>query len=397
MRLGLFTIFFCVLFITCKNTDNKKDSTNPNTPEDTTILNTQAVDTLPENFYKRYEGRIAGKAVVLHYSKYKEEQFLTYYYLNNGIPISLYFNPEGILSSDSIMFSEYNALERNENPDEAATWHVLITPKGIAGKWFSANGKKVFDISLKENYTAGSHLFNIAGFSDKYEISLKKDTVAATSSMMLPEPSDAAAKWFIEALTKNIWQNEAETSLSLAQMMEADTKSFFKDYQSEIDTLIASRNYNDNDTYSFMNYESRLNANAIYNDNDFLVLNVGSYYYSGGAHGLEGSHLLCFDMQEKKVMQLTDIINIDSASIQKIIEKNFRKQHALTPKMPLTSILFDNKLPANDNFYFTNKGLGFVYQPYEVAAYVYGIIYVFIPFADVAPFINPQFAQRIGI
>jgi hypothetical protein len=91
------------------------------------------------------------------------------------------------------------------------------------------------------------------------------------------------------------------------------------------------------------------------------------------------------------------VITADSARLQPIVEAAFRKQQGLKPSDSLNTILFENHLATTDNYYFTNKGLGFYYFPYEVAAYAVGPIQVFVTFAELKPYLRPDFASRLKL
>ena len=393
----IYILLFFVI-ISCKNKADKKSEPGNNPSETPTEQENNTAHVPIQNFYKRLEGKIAGQDIVANFSKFEDKMFFNYYYVSQGMPIGLFENPEAKLLGDSIELIEYDMLKKGDYQESDNKWRIVITENGIAGKWISRNGKKVHDINLKESYPAGSHLFNVVGKSGSYPIIFKKDTVAATSDMMVMEPSDAATNnWFRENFIKNILGDSTETSLSLSQIIEKHTQNYFDEYKAEIDTMRMNNDFADTGTHYTLNYVNELNTNALYNDKDFVVIEVGNYSYFGGAHGLEGKTAVCYNMKQKKQMQLGDVLSIDSASLQKIVEKNFRARSGIKPNQPMTEILFENNLPANDNFYFTNKGLGFIYQPYEVAAYAVGILYVFIPYTDLKPYLNPQFAQQMQI
>lgn len=55
------------------------------------------------------------------------------------------------------------------------------------------------------------------------------------------------------------------------------------------------------------------------------------------------------------------------------------------------SVLFDNTIQTTTNFCVTQKGILFLYNPYEIAAYAYGEIELFIPFEEVKNVLNPLF------
>jgi len=395
-KLTYILLVFLIL-MSCKDAGNKKIDEKTTELYATTSQRSET-NPLTESFYKRLEGTIGGKEVVVHISKFKNKIFLNYYYASKGIPIGLYINRDLDPKGDSLELIEYDRFSKNYLQQQDNKWRLVLTANGAKGQWLSGDGKKVYDINLKENYPAGSHLFNVVGTTDSLPIALKSDTVMATSCMMLMEPSDAAASgWYKNALLKSLSGEGNGYSGTIKQYLEEDTKQYLKEYKAELDTMFKNIEISDNDRFSSLNYVNELNSNALYNDHEFLVLDVGSYVYSGGAHGLEGKSIICYDMNQKREMQLNDVISIDSVSLKKIVEKKFRTTSGMKPGQPLTEILFENNLPANDNFYFTNKGLGFIYQPYEVAAYAVGIIYVFIPYTEVKPYLNPQFASRMGI
>ena len=387
-------IFFITILLSCGNDENKTAQRD----KSEALTKNEQKSPSHENFYKRLEGTIAGKPVVVHFSKFENKMFFNYYYVSQGIPIGLYANQENKLKGDSIELIEWDRQKKDFEERGDNKWHIVISENGVSGIWIARDGKTTAAITLKENYPSGSSLFNVVGKSDSYSIKFTTDTVAANSYMMMMEPSDATnSKWFTEKIVENIWGDDQAASSSIQSVIEDETKSYFEEYKAEIDTMRMNRDLADSGSHFALNYENEINANAIYNDNGFLVLDVGSYGYFGGAHGIQGSTVLCYDMKEKKEMNLNDVISIDSVTLQKIVEKNFRINSGLKPNQSLKEFLFENKLPANDNFYFTNKGLGFVYQPYEVAAYVYGIIYVFIPYTDLKAYLNPHFMQRMGL
>ncbi len=47
-----------------------------------------------------------------------------------------------------------------------------------------------------------------------------------------------------------------------------------------------------------------------------------------------------------------------------------------------------NNFELNDNFLIKKNGLLFVFNPYEIAAYVYGAIEVFIPYKEIKDLIK---------
>jgi hypothetical protein len=58
---------------------------------------------------------------------------------------------------------------------------------------------------------------------------------------------------------------------------------------------------------------------------------------------------------------------------------------------PLSNALFENSIEPTNNFCITKKGILFLYNPYEIAAYAMGEIELFIPFEELKTVVNPRF------
>lgn len=382
-------LFVIIGFVACKNNQGK-DNTQA-TENQTSVKNA-----LPPDFYKRYEGSIAGKPVVMHVSKYGNDINANYYYTENGESIMLYQNKDTTLKNDSIVLTEISKYKNVDGEQTNPELHIIISAEGIKGLWISEATNKRYDIDLKESYPQGATAFTVVGHKDSLQyLKFKEDTPIARSSAMLPEPEDKNIQpWFNGVMIESIFIGYQ--SLSLQQALQKSAEDFFENYKDEADTLMADRDA-ESDSHYFLNYAQSTSANLLYNDNGFVVMPVMDYTYTGGAHGMHGTTMICFDMQHKKKMKLADIINIDSATLQSYVEKNFRLQQHIKPEEPLDKILFENKLPANNNFYFTSKGLGFYYIPYEVAAYAYGEVDVWIPFTELKQYLNTEFIRRMNL
>ena len=95
-------------------------------------------------------------------------------------------------------------------------------------------------------------------------------------------------------------------------------------------------------------------------------------------------------------LKVSDITTADSVTLEHLIESAFRKAHHLARNAHLTHFLLDDYLAANHNFYITDKGIGFLYNPYEVSGYR-EIIEVFFPFSEFKGTLTPWFAKRMGL
>ena len=68
--------------------------------------------------------------------------------------------------------------------------------------------------------------------------------------------------------------------------------------------------------------------------------------------------------------------------------KNFLKNKDYT-----IDLLFDKRIPLNNNFYFDKTSLHFVYGQYEIAPYSSGIIKIDIPFSEISQDLKSEFKK----
>ena len=56
-------------------------------------------------------------------------------------------------------------------------------------------------------------------------------------------------------------------------------------------------------------------------------------------------------------------------------------------------MMMEDHIEMNDNFYLMPNGIGFYYNPYEVAAYAVGTTDLFIPFSEIQAFLQPEYRR----
>lgn len=231
-----------------------------------------------------------------------------------------------------------------------------------------------------------------------YEMIHIEDSAQAFASV--PEPiarvknelpqfqGDSAAGWMNQQ-ARMILKLNPEDSLQAA--VHESQQRYLADYTHVM------QDFKDDSLRASLNYENISQMGLGYNKNNYVVLRHAIYDYSGGAHGMHGIGYYCFDLEDQKSMELVDIVDMDSTALQSLLETQFRKDYDLSAEQSLKEILFDDYLKANDNFFFTDEGLGFCYGPYEVAPYAAGVIDVVIPYHQLADHLQPAFAYRMGI
>ncbi|MFD2288334.1 DUF3298 domain-containing protein [Pedobacter petrophilus] len=381
MKKHLFFLFLVSAVITACN-NNKNDSTT----SEASAPKTQA---FTADFYKRLEGTIAGKPVVMHLQGVNGDFGGNYYYDASWLNLST----DTLIGQDSLVLAEYSFYNSyfEQNPKEpgiALKW----TGNGFKGTWKSGDGSKSFPAILEEKYPKGSYQFTTGIYQDSvkaYANKANSPSASITFKYLKAKNSDDAGNWLNSQLKKI---SGLKPDIDLETSLKATAAAYLKDYSAEV----ASQPEGDkNDEDAWLNYTNNSQQSILYNDNDFIVIDFLADSYTGGAHGNYNSQMYCLDAKRKKQMVLSDIVTIDSNNLQKLLERNLRKQYNIKSGESLNKVLFDDFLKPNNNFYFNDKGLAFMYNPYEVASYAQGQIVVFIPFNELKSYLVPAFAERI--
>lgn len=136
--------------------------------------------------------------------------------------------------------------------------------------------------------------------------------------------------------------------------------------------------------------DNYVNTTSItYNKNGLVVAEDYNYVYSGGAHGNYGVSYRTYDISLKKLVSFYDFFSEEAYdTLLPLIEKEIKIRDIFT---------FDDSIFVTDNVYFTEKGVMFVYNPYEIASYAQGIITVFLSYDKIpkSSILNNEITKKI--
>ena len=137
--------------------------------------------------------------------------------------------------------------------------------------------------------------------------------------------------------------------------------------------------------YSFNN-EHMLEGFSLLNDKNIYSYGINRYVFMGGAHGLSNQNYFNFDLKSGNLIQESDLFveNYEDELI-KIIKALIVEQNNEDPDSKKISTLEEtdywiNDIKPNSNFYISEDGLNYVFNPYEIAPYYMGTTEVNIPF-----------------
>ena len=128
---------------------------------------------------------------------------------------------------------------------------------------------------------------------------------------------------------------------------------------------------------------------------DILTLTYLSDGYTGGAHGYYNEMYRVFDLKSGRQITLNDVISNQDAQVwSRILMTQFLQEDLDRGQ---AEMLLVKDIPLNNNFYFDNANLYFLYNQYEIAAYAAGPVLIKVPFSEIKPFLQPKFRTRINL
>jgi hypothetical protein len=114
-------------------------------------------------------------------------------------------------------------------------------------------------------------------------------------------------------------------------------------------------------------------------------------FYNGGAHGNYDTTYFVFDRESIMRVRLSDIIREESRpALMQLVNRELRTNKGLGPRDSLKRAqFFVDEAELSENFFLSPQGLGFHWDPYEIAPYSEGQVEVQVPFGKLEGFLSP--------
>jgi hypothetical protein len=125
----------------------------------------------------------------------------------------------------------------------------------------------------------------------------------------------------------------------------------------------------------------------------YAVLRRVRESYLGGAHGMRETAYFLIGRDGGRI-SLDRIIKEDAGpALARLVKEGVRRYFDLAEGRPLTDVLFDGDFETPDNFFPGPGGLGFHWDPYEIAPYSAGPVELSIPWAQCADLLSGEGLQ----
>ena len=124
----------------------------------------------------------------------------------------------------------------------------------------------------------------------------------------------------------------------------------------------------------------------------YVVYEVMTSVYDGGAHGLTNSRYLTYDFGKGRVIDANVMFRPDSEdALLKAIKSELMADNGVsTLKELYAKVYFSDQIYVSHNVYLQGYDVVFHYNPYEIAPYSEGSVDVRIPFYEISDQLTPE-------
>lgn len=121
-----------------------------------------------------------------------------------------------------------------------------------------------------------------------------------------------------------------------------------------------------------MQWSREYSYKVVYAENGFVSFYCREDYYTGGAHG--NQNVVVGTMYAGKHLHLADLPELDK--IEKLFQQTLKSREDYEG---IKSYTGGKEVKMTENFYIDDKGIHFIYDPYEIHCYGAGIIDILVP------------------
>ncbi|TYZ05996.1 DUF3298 and DUF4163 domain-containing protein [Hymenobacter lutimineralis] len=383
--------------LSCRSRSADTDQATTTRPAATAPGAASAADT-PGATYAQYRGVLPGSpdSITLHLHTWpslpgdtETEGMLGCYAGSNGQPFQL--GGRSSASPDSVVLVDFSPEHAPTLGADGPVWRLRRQGHELTGTW---NGKPM---RLRLARPAGSLAFRSIFLQDSVVAFPKlENSPQARLSVLALEPvvagtaASAVAAQVVRGLRGDTLPDTPVPALAVYWKELRHTHA--QDYRQDMAALQPIPG--DSADYPALgiglNYEEQHLTHVLWNQAPLLSLGFYTYSFTGGAHGNYGTTAASFDTRTGRRLTYEAIFRPDAeVKLQPLLAAALRRAYHLAPDASLSEVLFDETLPVTHNVYLTSGGAEFIYVPYEVAAYAFGEVRLFVPLRELRGLLRP--------
>lgn len=153
----------------------------------------------------------------------------------------------------------------------------------------------------------------------------------------------------------------------------------------------------DLDPDHFSYYELFRQSKIGYETANLITVAYADYSYTGGAHGIYSTVYYNIDKRNGELITEEQLFIPDyKDKLAQLIQDEIERRNTSLVEEDMIGLYVDLRdVKSNKNFYFSDRGIVYAYNIYEITPYVQGIVEVTIPYDKVMPLIDNQYLTII--
>jgi hypothetical protein len=260
----------------------------------------------------------------------------------------------------------------------------------LTGTWENEKGTQKYPFEMNEKYSDGSIGMNVYYRKGSTPLIKKPKSPVAKIEEILLMPGESANPIISDTLRKRIlveYSGNIVLNPDPEKLLNGLMQVYFENYITSNESIYK--------TYGGMSFEweSYKSMKVVYNGSHLLSYCIDHYAFTGGAHGLDSRRYFCVDMQSGRELALSDLFADPGSSdvVALLTDKLKEKAGIIRSKKLKDAGYFVDEIKPSDNFYICSGGIGFFYNPYDIAPYSFGQTEIFLPFDEIKGLLkNPQ-------
>lgn len=177
-------------------------------------------------------------------------------------------------------------------------------------------------------------------------------------------------------------------------MANSYLRSYIMQYLQEGKEAIDSYGEDMDAAATWMSYEEQAEGVVTFQESNFLSYQFKVFSYMGGAHGNTITANRVFDLGNQQVITLANLFSGESlAEVGTMLRQALATLNECesVEQLAQSGIFFSaNDIEPTDNFLLDDKGLTWIYDPYEIAPYAYGPVTVALSWKELLDLIDPE-------
>ncbi len=232
--------------------------------------------------------------------------------------------------------------------------------------------------------------FDKIDYSKTYRSEYATDTVGGYCNVdiQLLYPSAFDKQEVLDKVQQQILTYAFDSSYAMLSPQQAvDTFAYetFENFKAFISKHINSQETKANPLI-LHNEKWEMSTMVVYNDKQILSYELDRSTFAGGAHGMDITQYLTFDLKTGDLISERDIFEDGyEARLSTLMRQQIMKDNGFESEEQMLNngFFMAENINPNENFCVSDSGITYIFNPYEIGAYYLGQTEVTIPYKSI--------------